>query len=90
MAATDIEKIFQELVVPELREIKLEVRGLQTEIKRLDEKIDSFRNEMRTEIGSLRKEMRTEIRRLDEKIDIAIQIRERLSALESKGAVLLH
>ncbi len=77
--AVDVKKIFQEIVVPELREIKLEVRGVQTEIRRLDEKIDS-----------LRTEMRTEIRQLDEKIDIAIQIRERLAALENKMAGLPH
>ena len=88
--AVDVRKVFQELVIPEIRELKLEVKGLQTEMKRLDEKIGShhhemkveigsFRKEMNAEIGSLRHEMRTELKRIDEKIDMAIHIRERFS-----------
>ena len=66
----EVEQALQDIVAPELRSI-------QVEIRRLDDKIDSIRNE----IG-------TEIRRLDEKIDIAIQIRERLATLEAKVATL--
>ncbi|MFZ3090148.1 MAG: hypothetical protein WA240_05970 [Nitrospirota bacterium] len=55
----------------------LELRSFQVEIKRLDEKIDSLRNEVTTEI-----------KRLDEKIDIAIQIRERLASLEAKVSAM--
>ena len=66
----EVEQALQDIVAPELRSI-------QVEIRRLDDKIDSIRNE----IG-------TEIRRLDEKIDIAIQIRERLSTLEAKVATM--
>ena len=54
-----------------------ELRALQVEIKRLDEKIDS-----------LKSEITSEIRRLDEKIDIAIQIRERLASLEARVAAM--
>ncbi|MCK4487695.1 MAG: hypothetical protein KAU38_13170 [Desulfobacterales bacterium] len=66
----EVEQALQDIVAPELRSI-------QVEIRRLDDKIDSIRNE----IG-------TEIRRLDEKIDIAIQIRERLATLEAKVATM--
>ncbi len=38
--AVDVKQVIQELIVPELREIKSEVKGLQIEIKRLEEKID--------------------------------------------------
>ncbi|MBW1677702.1 MAG: hypothetical protein JRJ79_14140 [Deltaproteobacteria bacterium] len=67
----EVKQALQDIVAPELRSI-------QVEIRRLDDKIDSIRNE----IG-------TEIRRLDEKIDIAIQIRERLATLEAKVATIL-
>ena len=66
----EVKQALQDIVAPELRSI-------QVEIRRLDDKIDSIRNE----IG-------TEIRRLDEKIDIAIQIRERLATLEAKVATM--
>ncbi len=129
MPKVDVAKIIQELVVPELHDIKSSVQELRTrfdsEIKRLDEKIDSglrrldekidsglrrvdekielVRNELKAEISGLKKdidslrneldafknEFRAEIKRLDEKIDIAIQIRERLAALESKVASLI-
>jgi len=36
----DIKQAIQELIVPDLRDIKSEVKGLQSEIKRLEEKID--------------------------------------------------
>ncbi|MCX7763025.1 MAG: hypothetical protein N2252_09350 [Candidatus Kryptonium sp.] len=41
------------------------------------------------ELSGFKNEFRVEIKRLDEKIDIAIQIRERLAALESKVASLI-
>ncbi|MEK6682035.1 MAG: hypothetical protein AABY79_08745 [Nitrospirota bacterium] len=66
----EVKQALQDIVAPELR-------ALQVEIKRLDEKIDSLRNEVTTEI-----------KRLDEKIDIAIQIRERLASLEAKVSAM--
>lgn len=66
----EVKQALQDIVAPELR-------ALQVEIKRLDEKIDS-----------LKSEVTSEIRRLDEKIDIAIQIRERLAFLEAKVSAL--
>lgn len=66
----DVKQALQDVVVPK-------IRSLQAEIKRLDQKTDS-----------LKSEILTEIRRLDEKIDIAIQIRERLASLEAKVAAM--
>ncbi|MBM4350433.1 MAG: hypothetical protein FJ106_11185 [Deltaproteobacteria bacterium] len=66
----DVKQALQDVVAPE-------IRSLQAEIKRLDQKTDS-----------LKSEILTEIRRLDEKIDIAIQIRERLASLEAKVAAM--
>ena len=60
--AVDVKKIIQELVVPELREIKAEMKNVQTEIKRLDEKID---------LQGARLEDKIEVQgaRLEDKID---------------------
>ena len=95
MAPVDVEQLIQELVVPELREIKAEVKVLQTEIKRLeekidlqgarlDEKIDTQGARLDDRIGSLRNEMLTEFRRLDEKIDLTLHVQERLVSLETR------
>ena len=63
--AVDVKQLIQELVVPELREIKAEVKGLQTELKRLEEKSD---------LQSARLENKIDIQgaRLDDKIDVQI------------------
>jgi peptidoglycan hydrolase CwlO-like protein len=81
----EVKQALQDVVAPELR-------ALQTEIKRLDEKIDLLRNveikRIDEKIDFLKSEIMTEIRRLGEKIDIAIQIRERLASLEAKVAAM--
>lgn len=83
-----VKQALQDIVAPELKSI-------QVEIKRLDEKIDTRFFSLDGKIDSLRREMISEIKRLDdkvcsldEKIDSAIQIRERLAALEAKLAVM--
>ncbi|OIO29916.1 MAG: hypothetical protein AUJ60_03925 [Nitrospirae bacterium CG1_02_44_142] len=77
----EVKQALQDVVAPELR-------ALQVEIKRLDEKIDSGIKRLDEKIDSFRLEVTAESRRLDEKIDIAIQIRERLASLEAKMAVM--
>ena len=74
-----IQKILQETVAPgisrleiELAGVKADVRSLQSEIRRLDDKIDSVRSELKAEIH-----------RLDDKLTTALEIRERLAALEA-------
>ncbi|MDE0146135.1 MAG: hypothetical protein OXL95_09725 [Nitrospira sp.] len=95
MAAVDVKQLIQELIVPELREIKAEVKVIQTEIKRLeekidlqgarlDEKIDTQGARLNDKIVSLRNEMLTEFRRLDEKIDLTLHVQERLVSLETR------
>lgn len=54
------------------------------EIKRLDEKIDSAKSEMISEM----KRLDEKIDRVDERIDTAMQIRERLAAVEAKLAAM--
>jgi len=77
----EVKQALQDIVAPELR-------AIQVEIKRLDEKIDSGLTRLDGKVDSIRTEMLSEIKRLDEKIDIAIQIRERLASLEAKVAAL--
>lgn len=110
--AAELKKLFQELVVPELKEIKAEQKtlhtelssfrnGMKIEIKRLDQKIDSGLTRLDEKIttgltrlddkiDSFRNEMRSETKRIDEKLETAMQIRERLTALEAKVATLGH
>ena len=91
MAAVDVKKIIQDLVVPELHEIKTKLATVEVEIRRLDQKID-------TKIASLDQKIDTKIAGLEQKIDsvkeelrhlrsefhLAVEIRERLAALEAK------
>jgi hypothetical protein len=97
-----IKTAFEDIIAPEIRAIHGEIGTLRVEIHRLDEKVDSLRNELNAKIDALRTESTTkidalegkliaEIRRLDGRIEslerelkTAIDIRERLVALEAK------
>jgi len=100
-----LKKLLQEIVLPEFHEIKAELRVITTEIKRLDEKIESVRNEFGEKFKRLNEKIDVEIRRLDQRIDsvgqriegvereiratrqefkLAIDIHERLAAVEAK------
>lgn len=74
-----VKQALEDVVAPELK-------ALQVEIKRLDEKVDNRFSLLDDKIDSLRREVASEIKRLDDKIDTAIQIRERLASLEAKLA----
>ena len=84
--SVDVKQAIQELIVPDLRDIKSEVKGLQIEIKRLDEKIDAQGAKLDDKISSLRNEMLSEFRRLDERVDLTVHVRERLMSLETRMA----
>ena len=66
--SVDIKQAIQELIVPDLRDIKSEVKVLQTEIKRLDEKIDAQGAKLDDKISSLRNEIDAHNAKLDDKI----------------------
>lgn len=79
-----VKRALQDIIAPE-------IKGLQVEIKRLDEKIESMRKELLAEIKRIDERFTTEIKRLDEKIEgltkeieIAIEIRERLATIEGR------
>ncbi len=87
-----VKTAFQDIIAPEIRAIHGEIETLRVVIRRLDEKIDSLRNELNAKIDALDGKLVAEIRRLDGRIDsldrelkAAIDIRERLVALESKA-----
>jgi len=53
---------------------------MRTEIRRLDEKVGSVRNELKADIARIDEKLTFTNKRLDE----ALEIRERLAALEAK------
>ncbi len=75
-----IEKAFQDIVAPELHALRGDIRLLDQKIAGLDQKIDGFRGEVLAEIRRLD----TRIDGLDREVRIAIDIRERLAALEAR------
>jgi len=93
-----IRKAFQDLIAPELSALRGEIRVLDQRIIGLDQKIDAVDvrlstrlDGVRTEMGSLKNEILAEIRRVDGRIDsvdrelrTAIDVRERLAALEAR------
>ncbi len=68
-----IKQAFQDIVAPE-------IKTLQVEIRRLDGKIDSMKAEMLSELRRLD----TRLDSLERELKLAIDIRERLAALEAK------
>ena len=76
--SVDVKQVIQELIVPELREMKAEMKGLQIEIKRLDEKIDAQGIKLDNRIEALGA-------RLDEKIDAqGTKLDNRIEALGAR------
>jgi hypothetical protein len=76
--------VVQDLLVPELKAVKVSVESLHNEMGYL-------RSEVKTSIESLRQEMKLRdemnaqvMRNLSEKLDFAIDIRERLATLEAR------
>ena len=70
-----IQKILQETVAPGISDLRERLTRVEVEIKRLDDKIDSVRGELKVETHHL-----------DDKLTTALEIRERLAALEAKVA----
>jgi len=93
-----IKKAFQDIVAPELHALRGEIRVLDQKIIALDQKIDAVESRLTIRIDALvaqiashKAELLAEIRRVDNRIDsidrelrIAIDVRERLAALEAR------
>ena len=104
-----IKKAFQDIVAPEIHELRGEIRrvdqkidgvdarlnirldALDNKIDNVDQRLTAKLDALRTETVSMKGELIAEIRRLDTRIDgmdrelrTAIDIRERLAALEAR------
>ena len=86
-----MKQVIQDVVSPEIREITGELKLLHTEIRRLDEKLDNTSSRLDEKLentGSRLDEklenMREDIRNLREEFRLAIDIHERLAAVEAK------
>jgi peptidoglycan hydrolase CwlO-like protein len=67
--ALDVKQILQEIVVPELKEIKSEQAAIKVEIKRLDEKIDNLDKRLNEKIQNLDEKIDTVSKHLNDKMD---------------------
>lgn len=84
----------QRVLLPELSEMKGEVKAVHSEIKRLDGKVDSLRNEMNTRFEAVDSRFESVDRRfeavvtridgLEKRLDVA----DRLAKLESEVSIL--
>ncbi len=84
-------KAFQDIIAPELHALRGDIRLLDQKIDGLDQKVDAVDARLTVKIDAVRNEMVAEIRRVDTRIEgvdrelrAAIDIRERLAALEAR------
>ncbi len=94
MAAKDVyetvKQAIQDVIAPDLERIKGELVAVRAELKAMDDRITSLRNELHSglravddRIDALKDRQEQTNKRLDEALDI----RERLAAVEAKLAV---
>ncbi len=84
-----VKQAFQDIVAPEIQTIKGEIRTLQVEIRRLDEKMDSgfLRLDEKMDSGFLRldEKMDSGFLRLDEKMDSGfLRLDEKIDGVDEK------
>ena len=95
-----VKAFFQDIIAPALHELRGELQATRADLRRIDEKVDSLDarltdklDALAAQMGHMKGELIAEIRRLDARIDgvdrelrTAIDIRERLAALEARRA----
>lgn len=85
----------QDLLVPELKALRVSVDSLRTEMllhdEKLQESIEATRAELRQSADAVKTELRLRdehmhesVRALSQKLDFAIDVRERLASLEGR------
>ena len=86
-----ITRAFQDLIAPELHAIRGDLRLLDQKIDGVDARLSTKIDAIDQKIDSVKSELLSEIRRVDTRIDgldrevrTAIDIRERLAALEAR------
>jgi len=81
----------QRILLPQLQEIKGELKAMNAGLDSVEAKVDSFRNEFMSEIRRLDERMDVNFKRLDEKVDglsVQLETQRKLSVLEAKVAEL--
>ena len=88
-----IKTAFQDIIAPEIHALRGDIGRLDQKIDGVDTRLTIKLDALRTETTSMKAELLAEIRRLDARIDgmdrelrTAIDIRERLAALEARRA----
>ena len=88
-----IKAAFQDIIAPEVHAVRGDIQRLDQKIDGVDARLTIKIDGLRTEMLSMKGELLAEIRRLDTRIDgvdrelrTAIDIRERLAALEARRA----
>jgi hypothetical protein len=86
-----IKAALQDLVAPELQAIRADIRRLDQKIEDVDGRLTIKIDSLAAQTSSMKSELISEIRRVDVRIDgmerelrTAIDIRERLAALEAR------
>ena len=85
--AVDVKRLIQEMVVPDLQEIKAKLGTMEVEIRRLDEKIDGVEEKMGIGLKRLDEKIegvKEDVRNLRSEFHLAIDMHERIAALEAK------
>jgi hypothetical protein len=88
-----IKSFFQDIVAPEIRAVRGDIQRLDEKIDGVDGRLGDKINSLGAQMSSMKNELVSEIRRVDVRIDgmerelrVAIDIRERLAALEARRA----
>src|SRR5215471_597958 len=86
-----IKSFFQDIVAPEIRAIRSDIQRVDEKIDGVDARLGDKINSLAAQVSSTKNELVSEIRRVDVRIDgmerelrVAIDIRERLAALEAR------
>ena len=80
----DVKRLIQEMIVPDLQQIKSDLATIKVEIRRLDEKIDGVDKRLSDKVDSLRSEFSAKLESVERGLSMAIDIHERLASLEAK------
>jgi hypothetical protein len=83
--AEKIPSWIKQVLIPELNEIKGEIKSVNNRINALDSKMDTKITSLDEKIGSLRNETKTDIKRLEENVTVKIGILdERITSLRNE------
>ena len=88
-----IKSFFQDIVAPEIRAVRADIQRLDEKVDGVDARLSDKISSLGAQMSSMKNELVSEIRRVDVRTDgmerelrVAIDIRERLAALEARRA----